>query len=82
MLGYKTAGACGGTQRRPMSRRLTRQCSDPDLPSYLSSAIGVPDLDKGERFPIGCQKANTLHSLGQILAVALCSAHWDASLPI
>jgi len=24
------------------------------LPSYLSSAIGMPDLHKGDRFPIGC----------------------------
>ena len=54
ILGYKTAGICGSTRRRLVSSRLTRQCSNTDLPSYLSSAIGMPDLHKGDRFPIGC----------------------------
>jgi hypothetical protein len=54
LLGYKAAGVCGSTRRRPVSGRLTCQCSDTDLPSYLSSAIGLPDLHKSDRFPIGC----------------------------
>ena len=54
ILGYKTAGVCGSTRSRPVSGRLIRQCSDIDLPSYLCSAIGMPDLHKGDRFPIGC----------------------------
>jgi hypothetical protein len=54
ILSYKTAGVCGSTRRRPVSGRLARSYSDTHLPSYLSSAIGMPDLHKGNRFPIGC----------------------------
>jgi hypothetical protein len=54
LLGYKTAGVCGSTRRRLVSGCLTRQCFDTDLPPYLSSAIGLPALHNGDRFPIGC----------------------------
>lgn len=52
--GYKTARICSSTRRRPVSGPLARHCSDIDLLSCLSSAIGMPDLHKGDRFPIGC----------------------------
>jgi len=54
ILGYKPTRVCGSTRRRPVSGRISRQRSGSDLPSYFSSAIGIPDLHKGDRFPIGC----------------------------
>jgi tRNA-splicing ligase RtcB len=52
--GYQTVGICGRTRRRSVSGLLARHCPDTDQPFYLSSAIGMPDLHKGDRFPIGC----------------------------
>ena len=39
---------------RSVSGLLRRLCSDIAQPSYLISTLGIPDLHKGDRSPIGC----------------------------
>jgi hypothetical protein len=75
ILSYKTAGVCGSTRRRSVSGRLLQY-------SYL---IGIPDLHKGDHFPIDCENvAEGIYYalIGSDIGCGIALTHMGISLVI